>query len=92
MEYTKTNESTNRTKKRKDTGNEDYFVNGDEFSTKEQRIDSLEHIEKDSERSNEGLSKSRIVIIRIKNDWKIFSNPKQCLSILKNSVFGNSKT
>ena len=39
--------------------------------------------------SNECSGKSRVVIIRSKNDRKIFSNPKQCLNILKNSVFGN---
>ena len=84
-------ETINRNKKKKaDTGNEDFFENENEFSTKEQRTNSLEQSEKDFERRpNECSGKSRIVIIRSKNDRKIFSNPKQCLRLLKNSVFGN---
>ena len=67
-----------------------FLKNEDEFSTKEQRTDSLEQSEKDfQKRSNIRSGKSRIVIIRSKNDRKIFGNPKQNLSLLKNSVFGN---
>ena len=65
MESTTTNESTYKSKKRKAyTENEDFFENGDEFSTKEQRTDSLKQIEKDFERkSNECSGKSRVVIV-----------------------------
>ena len=42
--------------------------------------------------SNKNSGKSRVVIIRSKTDWKIFGNPKQCLSYLKNSVFGEVVT
>ena len=57
MESEIINESTNKTKKRKvDTVNEDFFKNGDEFSTKEQKTDSLKQIEKDFERRSNDCS------------------------------------
>ena len=40
------------------------------------------------ERSNEILGKSRIIIVRSKNDRKIFGNPNQCLFLLKESACG----
>ena len=94
MESKSVNEPLNRNKKRKaDTDNEDFFdtlnENEDEFSTRKQRDSSLEQNENNLESGSNKISgKSRVVIVRSKNDRKIFGNPNQCLSLLNESIFG----